>query len=68
MPNYWFGEGNEEGPQENSSDHRLHFLKYTHELGVNDLVRYGAGQYVVDFQYSFVLKYSLHSRSYALGV
>ena len=30
--------------------------------------RYSAGQYVVDFQDSFVLKYSLHSRSYALGI
>ena len=32
---------------ETYSDHRLDFLtEYTYELGVDDLVRYGARQYV----------------------
>jgi hypothetical protein len=37
------------------NDHRLRFLKkYTYELGVDDLVRYGADQYVVEFRELFI--------------
>ena len=42
---------------ETYNDHRLHFLKeYTYDLGVDDLVRSGASQYVVEFQEPFVFK------------
>ena len=41
------------------NDRRLHFLKkYTYELGVSDLVRYGAGQYVIELREPFILKRS----------
>ena len=41
------------------NDRRLHFLKkYTYELGLSDLVRYGAGQYVIESREPFILKHS----------
>lgn len=52
-------------------DPKLDFVKnYTYDLGMNDLVKHGAKEYVIGFEISllnFHLSLSLSVRSYALG-
>jgi len=38
----------------NYDDHKFNFMKkYTYSLGMDDLVKYGADQYVITFEPSF---------------